>query len=546
MWDQPAAGLRAPEPADQLVDVIGTHPLAQTLAPESARIHLTPTLAEVPEIRFEHRLLVPLEAVVVTLRSIREKLGDACEARRKAIGQLHRHRLVQGSDPISTCRSMPQSLLSSAARTVVRPLAGSIDWENSGVTDSAENRIHLVAPNDGPSLAAWRNAVFVIFTVQGFTFASWAIRVPQVRDILHASTAEMGLLLGGLAVGSVAGLLASSHLVTWLGATQTIRVLSCISSAGLASTGAIAAFAPNLASLMVALAVLGAGFSIVDVAMNLSGAANERAIGKTIMPLFHAAFSLGTVAGAGLGALLLVLDVPIGWHLIGVGLLAIGVALILVRYLRPAEHVTEPGEEPAPTDWRSRLAVWRNPRVLLIGLIVLGMGFAEGSANNWLSLAMVDGYHVDNAVGAAIFGVFVASMTVARIAGVKPLERYGRVPVLRVSATTAVLGLLLVILSPWVPLAIAGVVLWALGVALGAPVAYSAAADDPRTATASVSAVATMGYCSLLIGPPVIGFLGQGVGLLNALLVVLLLIALAGIASGAARAPRPTGQRSLG
>ncbi len=409
------------------------------------------------------------------------------------------------------------------------------------MTSPAAARIDTGTPL--PSLIAWRNAVFVIFALEGFAFASWASRVPQVRDILHASTAEMGLLLGGLAVGSVLGLLLSSHLVSWLGATHTIRVLYCIASVALVAAGAIAALAPSLIALILVLAVFGAGTAIVDVAMNLSGAANERAIGRTIMPLFHAAFSLGTVAGAGLGALLLAVEVPIGVHLIGIGLLAVVVTLVLVRYLRPAEHPTEPDAEPAPSGWRSRLAVWRNPRVLLIGLIVLGMAFAEGSANDWLGLAMVDGHHVDNAAGAAIFGVFVTAMTVARVLGVKLLDRYGRVPVLRASAAVAVLGLLLVIVSPWVPLAVVGVVLWGLGAALGFPVGMSAAADDPRTATANVSAVATIGYCAFLVGPPLIGFLGQAFGLLNALLVVLLLIALAGVVSGAARAPDPTGPR---
>ncbi|MDQ1531006.1 MAG: hypothetical protein QOE37_1111 [Microbacteriaceae bacterium] len=390
-----------------------------------------------------------------------------------------------------------------------------------------------------PSLTAWRNAVFVIFALEGFAMASWASRIPQVRDILHATTAEMGLLLGGLAAGAVLGLLASSHIVTWLGATHTIRVLYCVASIGLLAAGAIAAFAPSLPALVVVLAVFGSGTSIVDVAMNLSGAANERAIGRAIMPLFHASFSLGTVAGAGLGALLLLLRVPIGVHLMGTGLLAIVVTLILARYLRPAEH-TGGQDAHTPSTWRTRLAVWKTPRILLIGLIVLGMAFAEGSANDWLSLAMVDGHHVDNAAGAAIFGVFVAAMTIARVLGVKLLGRYGRVPVLRVSAIAAILGLLLVITVPVVAIAIAGVVLWGFGAALGFPVGMSAASDDPRTATASVSAVATIGYCAFLIGPPVIGFLGQQFGLLNALLVVLALIAAAGLVSGAARIPRST------
>jgi len=83
-----------------------------------------------------------------------------------------------------------------------------------------------------------------------------------------------------------------------------------------------------------------------------------------------------------------------------------------------------------------------------------------------------------------------------------------------------------------------GIVLWGLGSALGFPVGMSAAADDPRTAAARVSAVATIGYCAFLIGPPIIGVLGEQVGILRALLVVLVLVVAAGLASGAAREPR--------
>jgi fucose permease len=171
----------------------------------------------------------------------------------------------------------------------------------------------------------------------------------------------------------------------------------------------------------------------------------------------------------------------------------------------------------------------------MIGVLVLGFALAEGSANDWLSLAMVDGHGVSQAAGAAIFGVFVAAMTIGRAGGMLVLDRFGRVPALRASAVLAVTGLLIVIFVPSTAMSASGVVLWGFGTALGFPVGMSAAADDPRTATASVSAVATIGYFAFLVGPPGIGFLGQHFGLLNALLAVLVLITAAGAASSAAR-----------
>jgi MFS family permease len=151
---------------------------------------------------------------------------------------------------------------------------------------------------------------------------------------------------------------------------------------------------------------------------------------------------------------------------------------------------------------------------------------------------MVEGHGVDTSTGALVFGVFVTAMTVGRLAGVRILDRFGRVPVLRASAALAVIGLLMVIFVPVAWIAIVGVVLWGLGSALGFPTGMSAAADDPRTAAARVSAVATIGYSAFLVGPPLIGFLGEQFGLLNALLIMLVLIVAAGAVSHAAREPK--------
>lgn len=410
-----------------------------------------------------------------------------------------------------------------------------------------------------PVLRHWRNAVFVIFWLCGFLFASWASRVPTIRDILGASTSEMGLLIFGLAAGSVLGLFASSHVIARLGASRTLLICLSMASAGMVLLGLLAELAPGLVILFVALLIFGIGYSICDVGMNLSGAANERRIGRTLMPVFHALFSVGTMTGAGVGALMEHLAVPIGVHLVGVGLLGVLAAQVSVRFLQPAEHdpdgataeagagattgadtMADPLSDTAdPRGWRSRLAVWRDRRILLIGVIVLGMAFAEGSANDWLSLSMVDGYGLSNAGGAAMFGVFVTAMTVGRLLGGRVLDRFGRIPVLRGTAVLAVAGLLLVILGPNIGVAAVGTVLWGLGASLGFPVGMSAAADDPRTATASVAAVATIGYFAFLIGPPLIGLLGEQLGLLNAFWVVGVLAVLAGLCAPAAREPRP-------
>ncbi len=389
-----------------------------------------------------------------------------------------------------------------------------------------------------PQLLAWRNAVFAVFFSCGLALASYMSRVPHIRDVLGASTAEMGVLAVAIAIGSIGGMVGSSHIVAALGAKRTMLVFTSVLTVGALVTGTGASLG-SFAVLFIGLTVFGLGLGTTDVAMNVSAAANEQRLGRTLMPLFHALFSMGTMVGAGLGALAELLGIPVILH---VGVLAVAslTALWLTNhFIQPEINASAPGD--GPTTAGDRLSVWTQPLTWFIGLIILGMALAEGSANDWLALAMVDGHGQSNAMGAISLGVFLTSMTVGRVAGIRVLDRFGRVPVLRVSALLAAVGLSMVIfLDHPVPVTI-GIIAWGLGSALGFPVGMSAAADDIAFAAARVSAVATIGYVAFLAGPPLIGFLGQQVGLLHALLVVLVFIAIAGFASPAARHRRKVG-----
>ena len=391
-----------------------------------------------------------------------------------------------------------------------------------------------------PGVKAWRNALFAIFATCGVALASFAARIPAISIALHLSTAQVGLLLVGAAIGSIIGLLAAGHLVATFGARRCITIGIPVAAVAIAVAAiGISVFASFPVSF-VALVFFGATIGGCDVAMNVSGAANERAIGRSTMPIYHAFFSIGTVIGAGLGAVAEALHLALSIHIGILAVLMIIATLISVRYLMPEIVEAPAGEEQhAPSTWRERLSIWRDPRTILIGLIVLGFAFTEGSSNDWTSYAMVNGHHATKTVGAIVYGVFVVAMTIGRFGGVRLLDRFGRVPVLRVSSICAAVGLLIFIFVPVFSLDVVGVILWGLGAALGFPVGMSAAADDPRKAAARVSAVATIGYCAFLVGPPLIGFLGNQFGILNGLLLVLVLVGLAGVVSGAARERKP-------
>ena len=386
------------------------------------------------------------------------------------------------------------------------------------------------AASTAPATQRARLAVAIVFAANGLVFSSWISRIPAARDALGLTTSQLGLVLLAMSTGAVLALPSSGLVIIRLGAARTVRAAVLVGTVGLA----IAGLASSVPVLVVGLFLMGLGSGTWDVAMNVEGAEVERRLGRSIMPHLHAAFSVGTVIGALVGAGLNAVDVPTATHL-GITALATAVlTLLAAQFFLPDEPV--PAGEPVP-ERRNPLAAWREPRTLVVGLLVLAFAFTEGSANDWLALALVDGYGVTNAVGVLGFAVFVTAMTVGRLLGTRLLDRYGRVLVLRVTALVSMVGLLLVIIGGSLVLAVAGAVLWGLGASLGFPVGMSAGADDPAHAAARVSVVSSIGYTAFLAGPPLIGVLADHLGVLRSLWVVLAVLMLGLATAGAAREP---------
>jgi MFS family permease len=386
--------------------------------------------------------------------------------------------------------------------------------------------------------------VFVAFALNGVAVATWISRLPAVRDILELSVAQVGFMIFGMSAGSILGLLAAAAVVHRLGARRTIVLALFVGGAALGGLAVATSMLPSFPLAIASMAVFGVAWSICDVAMNVEGTEVEREMGRTLMPWFHASWSLGSVTGAAIGAGAAALGIIPAVHFLVVGVLLLITAVLIPRLLpRTLDRIATAAAEGERSGFRAQLAAWAEPRTLLLGVLVLGMAFAEGSANDWLALAMTDDRDLTDAQGALLFGVFSVAMTVGRIAGVPILDRFGRVPVLRVAVVASAVGLVTVILVPIVPIMIAGIVVWGLGAALGFPVGMSAAGDDPVGAAARVSAVATIAYCAFLVGPPIIGFVGEHIGILNALWIVFGLIVIAGFAVPAAREPAKRAER---
>lgn len=395
-----------------------------------------------------------------------------------------------------------------------------------------------------------RQALCLLFLLPGLGISSWVTRTPDIRDQLGASTAQMGFILFGLSVGSMVGILGSGPLVTRWGTRRVIAAGMLANVAGVAVIGLGAALGSGVL-VAAGLAIFGLGMGGGEVALNIDGAEVERLFGRSVMPVMHGFFSLGTVIGAVVGMLLTATRFPVSAHLVIASVLMVAGLTVAVRGIpvgfgrRSVPGSARHAGEADGADGPPRPAVWRDRRLLLLGCVILALAMAEGTANDWLPLVMVDGHGFDAAWGSGVFAVFAASMTLGRFTGGRFVNRYGRTAVLIASSLIGAVGIAGVVFFDHGGAAAGAVVLWGLGASLGFPVALSAAGAgvaDPAQTAARVTFAATIGYVAFLVGPPVLGVLGENLGLRQALILVMVLVALAALLAALTRTPRTTTQ----
>ena len=381
-----------------------------------------------------------------------------------------------------------------------------------------------------------RNGVAAAFALGGLNLATWGPRLPAIKADLRVGDGTLGLLVTGMTIASLLGLASSSWLLGRLGPRRGLTLTLTLMSVGVAFVGIASGVWHSPWLTEVGLLVLGYGIGTTDVMINVEGAAVEQASGTVLMPLLHACWSFGAVAGSAVGAIAAALAVPPSAQFSVEAVLTVVAALFAVRGLPSTEP--QVGEAPPLAERiRTWAAGWTDLRLLLIGVVMLGVELGEGTANGWLTLGVVSGHGQGPAVGALFFTAFAVGETTCRVLGGPLVSRFGRVATVRITTAVGVVGIALFILGGPAPVVLLGTVLWAIGVSMGFPLGMSAAAEGPNAA-ARVGVVASLGYVANLAGPPVIGFLSQAVGLLNAFWLLAVFFVIALLAAGAL-APRP-------
>ena len=380
------------------------------------------------------------------------------------------------------------------------------------------------------NLRAWHRAIVVLFSVIGISGASMMVRMPLVRETLEVSTSQLGVLLVFGAIGALIGLSLVGRFIAHFGTRRAALLGMTIFFVGevvqLAALGTHSAILFGIGGF-----IAGLGVGNTDVAINVDGATIEQRLGRVALPRMHAAFSIGALVGAGLGTLAIVFDIGIVLQLAVIATSAYLVSMLFLRKM-PIDNGLHTDEQKQSGGWRSI-----DKLVVLLGIGIFGMTIGEGASNDWLAIGIVDGYKANDASGGIAYAVLVATMTVVRFFGGSVTDRLGRAATLRITGIAGLLGLMLIILELNIVTAWIGSGLWGAGVALAFPLFISAAGEleDPARKVAMVS---TFGYTAFLVGPPLLGFVGEGIGVLNMYWVVLLFIALSVVVAGAAGSRR--------
>ncbi|GHO78303.1 MFS transporter [Ktedonobacter sp. SOSP1-85] len=369
-----------------------------------------------------------------------------------------------------------------------------------------------------------RIAVIVLFFINGTLLATWATRIPDIQARITLSAGRLGIALLGASLGGLIAMNIAGRVSASIG-SKTITVLAALC---LCIVLPLLALEPSLPLLMLNLVFCGASNGAMDVTMNMQGASVEQAYGKPIFNSFHACYSAGSLFGAFVGGFVASQGLSPLLHFLIVATIGAISVLAITRWLLSTPPVQENRQPEAVT--RREKSVWKfrltlpSHILLLLGILAFCALLSEGAMGNWSVVYLTEIVHSGAGLAATGYAVFSLFMAFGRFTGDYMAMRLGPGVLVRIAALFAGIGLGLGVIVPWTPTVLLGFAFIGLGLSIIFPLILSAASRVSQQSTgATLAAVTTCGYCGLLIGPPIIGFVSDRFGLQIGLAMVVFL-----------------------
>ena len=373
-------------------------------------------------------------------------------------------------------------------------------------------------------IGPWFTATFAIFFARAFLYSTFVSRGPEVMDLLHINTVQMGVFTMLYPLGGLLGVGFSSGLVHRFGSkTVTVGIYSLAAVSLVALGPAITAGNVPLASLL--LIAIGLPMAIADYVGNYEGSLADKASKRSLFSAIHGAFGLGMLLGAALSSLAIKLGISVTTHFLVIGAVAAlgsyAAAAALPRH--PREEVSVAAKQRNRAQFRK---AWTERRSLTIALVGFSFIMAETSANTWVPIALTDS-GMTAAAAASALSIFWVLVTVFRLLGGVIVDAIGRWYTILASALVTAAGIGLFMLSGIVSLPYVALVLWGAGMAIGFPMSVNAMGDEPEMAPARINMIITVVYISSMSVGPALGALGQAAGIYAAFAIPLVVLLVA-------------------
>jgi fucose permease len=357
-----------------------------------------------------------------------------------------------------------------------------------------------------------RTAVGVTFFCHGFFFASWAAHIPHLKAALGLTNTGLGLVLLASPIGAVACLAVAAKVLPRFGSRAAIR----FAVVGYCLTGPLVGLSSTPGVCALALFLWGAFQAMLDVAMNNQAIALEQVQHRRLMSGLHGRWSLGTLAGAAIGAAGVAVGLSLTVQLAALAVLIVPVVTWLTRFMTPDAEPANPTAEETPARGRAL-----SRTVLTLAVVAFCGLLCEGAAADWSAVYLRTELKTSAGLAALGFTAFSLAMVSVRLSGDRLLTRFGAARTLPTLATIATVGLALALIIFTPGATIIGFAFLGLGVGLIVPGMFSAAGHLPGVnIAAAVSTVAALSYSGFVAGPPLIGALAGLTSLRGALVVL--------------------------
>lgn len=350
-----------------------------------------------------------------------------------------------------------------------------------------------------------RHTIRLTFLLHALATGSMLTRIPDIQAGLGIDAGVLGLCLLGQPVGAILVFLTSSRLIEAVG-TRLVLLWGIPLAAILI---ALMPLAPSPFMLFVILALYGMTFALSNVSMNVEADRVEAAGDKRLMNSCHGIWSIGQFATVTAGAAIRGLHVPPVWHFGVIAPVIVVAALLVILPLQeaPARAQTRTGPQRA-------ISLPTIATLLLVGYAI-GAAVLEGAVRNWSIIFMRDSFlDVPEWVDGMSLSFFVGATVAGRLVADGLTTRYGPVRLARTLGVVSLVGLVAVVLSPNVPLALLGFAVIGIGVCVSYPLSTSAAARlGDRPASENVAALTMTTQITLLGAPALLGWVADTFGI---------------------------------